>query len=227
MQKSNPLAVGLMLGSLTLTTLLPAHAAEAPDYQPVTIGVETGTLGLGGSLSWRFADHLGLRGGINYFSYDHDDNIEGTDYQAELKLQSFPVGLDIYPFPASPFRITVGVLINQNELTGSTPLGQEVELNGNTYQDASLSLRLKAEQEEFSPFITIGGNMYFDRAKHWSLGFEAGVAYTGEPTLSLTRTGAPDPGLDADLAAERQDLEDKMKDYKLYPILKVSVNFAF
>lgn len=228
MHKSKSLAVGLLLGGLTMTTALVAQAEEEEaDYQPFNIGVEGGTLGLGGSVSWRFADHFGVRGGINYFSYSDNENIEGTQYDADLQLQSFPLGFDIYPSRSSSFRVTLGILLNQNELEGQTPLGQPVELNGNTYVDASLALRLQAEQEPISPYIAIGGNLYFDKAKHWSLGYELGVAYTGEPEVTLTRTGAANPGLDADMEAERQQLEDKFSDFKLYPIVKVSVNFAF
>jgi hypothetical protein len=226
--KSKSLAVGLLLGGFTLMTAQVVWAEEEEaDYQPFNIGLEGGTLGLGGSLSWRFADHFGVRGGANYFSYSDSENIEGTQYDADLRLQSFPLGFDIYPSKRSSFRVTLGILLNQNELEGQTPLGQPVELNGNTYVDASLSLRLQAEQEPISPYIAIGGNLFFDKAKHWSLGYELGVAYTGEPEVSLTRTGAANPGLDADMEAERQQLEDKFSDFKLYPIVKISVNFAF
>ena len=55
--------VGLALGSAQNV-----RAAEEVDYQPFSLTAEAGTLGLGGSLSWRFSDHLGVRGGFNYFA---------------------------------------------------------------------------------------------------------------------------------------------------------------
>jgi len=206
----------------------PATAAEDEvNYQPFTLGVDVGTLGLGASAGWRFTDHFGARGGVNFFSYSDTQDIEGNDYDSDLQLLSFPLGIDFYPSKNSSFRVTLGILLNLNELEGSTAPNQPVELNGNTYQDASLALNLSAEQEFISPYIAIGGNLFLGDAKRWSLGYELGVAYTGNPSVSLTRTGAANPGLDADMEAERQQIEDAAEDYKLYPIVKVSVNFSF
>ena len=42
-------------------------AIRVPAYRPFTISGEVGTAGAGGNASWRFADHLGLRGGADYF----------------------------------------------------------------------------------------------------------------------------------------------------------------
>jgi len=228
MQKIKLFTLAALTGGLILGTIPQAGAAEDEvNYQPFTLGAEVGTLGLGGAVSWRFSDHFGARSGVNFFFYNHTDDIEGNDYDADLQLLSFPLAIDYFPSKSSAFRVTLGVLLNLNELDGSTPLGQPVELNGNNYADAGLSLNLHSEQELMSPFIAIGGNIHFGKAKNWSLGYELGVAYTGSPDVSLTRTGAPNPGLDADLAAERQQLEDKAEDYKFYPIVKVSVNFSF
>ena len=199
-------------------------AVEGVDYQPLSLTAEAGTLGLGGSLSWRFSDHLGVRGGLNYFSYDHADEVEGINYDATLRLQSFPLGIDIYPSKSSSLRITAGVLFNQNKLSGSVPPGTTVDINGTSY---TTDLTMEAKQQELSPFVTIGGNIYFDSKKHVALGLELGVAYTGSPDVTLTHSGPANPALDADLEAERAQIEKKAKDYKLYPIIKIGLTVSF
>jgi len=199
-------------------------AEDAVDYQPLSLTAEAGTLGLGGSLSWRFSDHLGVRGGLNYFSYHHSDKIEGINYDATLRLQSFPLGIDIYLSKSSSFRITAGVLLNQNKLSGSVPPGTTVDINGTAY---TTDLTMEAKQQELSPFVTIGGSIYFDSKKHVGLGLELGVAYTGSPDVTLTHSGPANPALDADIKAERAQIEKKAKDYKFYPIVKVGLTISF
>src|SRR6478609_8638902 len=100
--------LGLTLASLagfSTPTLRAADAAEVK-YQPLTLSVGVGTLGLGGEARWRFADHFGIRGGFNYFSYSEDGrDIEGVKYNADLQLFNAPLSLDIYPWDNRSFRI--------------------------------------------------------------------------------------------------------------------------
>ena len=49
---------------------------------------------------------------------------------------------------------------------------------------------MKLEQHPVAPYVSIGMNFYLDKHKHWSLGGELGVAYTGSPDVTLT-TGNP------------------------------------
>lgn len=198
------------------------HAmAEEIDYQPLSLSAEAGTTGLGGSLGWRFSDHLGVRVGGHYFSYDHSDEIEGVTYDANLKLQSFPIGLDIYTSKSSSFRITVGALINQNKLTG-TQSGTTVDINGNPY---ATDLTLGVEWPEIAPYLSLGGTIYFDSGKHVGLGLEFGVAYTGNPDVTLTASNpAVPPG---DLEAERLQIEDSLQEFKFWPIIKIGLTISF
>src|SRR6476620_4708287 len=48
-----------------------SHVAEPPDHGPVAISVEAGTTGIGANAIFRFADHLGVRGGADYFAYSY------------------------------------------------------------------------------------------------------------------------------------------------------------
>lgn len=236
----NFLALGALLCSLTLGSTPTARAAdnaeEAPAYQPFTIGAEAGTPGFGGSASWRFADHLGARGGFSYFSFSQTDvEIDGINYNnTDLRLMSEPLGLDIYPWKKSSFRITVGIMLNQNEYTGvasQDPIANRTFLgigdSGNSYDSAAIGdLNLKVEQQPISPYLSIGYSYYFDKAKHWSLSGELGVAYTGNPDVTLT-TGIPNSVPQQDLNAEAKQIEDTVSKYKFYPILRIGVNFSF
>jgi hypothetical protein len=230
------LGCGLIWTAANLTpNALAADDTEEVAYQPFTIGAEAGTTGVGGSVNWRFSDHVGARAGLHYFSYSKDDNeIEGITYRTDLRLMSEPLAVDIYPWQSSSFRITVGVLLNQNELEGVVPQDQvagrtfiPIGAAGNTYDSAAIGdLTLTADQMAVSPYLAVGANWYLDNAKHWSLAGEIGVAYTGSPDITLT-TSNPGTVNPTDLASETAELEDAAGSYKFYPILKVSVNYSF
>ena len=231
------LPVSALLGSLAISSAQSVSAAdnaeEALAYQPFTVGAEAGTPGFGGSANWRFSDHLGVRAGLSYFSYSKNDHeIEGINYNSDLRLMSEPLGVDIYPWKKSSFRITVGLLLNQNELTGVVPQDPVygntfITINGTAYDSASIGdLNLKVKQQAVSPYISVGTSYYFDKAKHWSLSGELGVAYTGDPTATLT-TGNPGTVPQQDLNAEAKQVQDWAGKYKFFPILRIGVNYSF
>lgn len=219
--------------NLSTQTAIAADESGAPDYRPFTLGVEAASTGPGFSASWRFTDHFGARAGVNgFFGASIDvgsQDIEGIDYDTSLKLMSEPLALDIYPWKKSTFRITVGILLNQNEIEGVVPqdpvFGQTfITIGNNSYDSASIgNLNMTLEQPAVAPFISVGMIFYLDKSKHWSLGGELGVAYTGDPDVTLTTSTGNVPQGDLDL--EAQQIEDGA--WKFYPIVKVSLNYSF
>jgi hypothetical protein len=220
-------AAGLMAcGSLPLTgSAAELLAPEAPPpYRPLMIDFEAGTTGLGGALSWRFADHFGVRAGFNYFEYsDSGLAIKDLKYDASVRVMSEPLTLNIFPWEKSSFYISVGVQFNQNRLSGSAEDG------GTVVPPEKLGvLSLNVEQQPVNPYLSIGGNLfYFDHAHHWALGGELGVAYTGSPDVSLTRSGPPSPFLDAATRYEQQQVEKYAENFTWWPVLKLSVTYSF
>lgn len=236
------LVCSLVFGATHLT------AADEPNYRAVTIGVDAGTTGFGGSASWRFSDNFGVRGGVNYFSYDTDEFTyttgttgPGADvsqtYSVSLRLLSEPVALDYYPSARSPFRVSFGVLINQNQFTANVQNsgvgGSTFVFNGVDYlQSAVGDFELEVEQQTLSPYLSIGTSFYFGKSKRWALSGELGVAYTGSPKVSLSAPNH-DPALDLtpnfadDVSGEEAKIEKDAEDYKFYPILKIGVSYSF
>ena len=208
-----------------------AMASEEVDYRTVSLTADAGTLGLGGTVSLRFADHFGIRGGFHYFEFDYTGDQEGNEYELNLHLESIPLGVDFYFSKDSSLRITAGVLLNKNSFGGSVT-GADVELDGTTYTDPDLKVDMKLEPDDVSPFITIGGTIYFGESKRVGLNIEGGVAYLpGGYDVSLTRNNTvanpANTQIDTDLENERLQLEDSFKDAKLYPIFKIGVTVSF
>lgn len=215
----------LAVGTLPLTV----NAAEAailedegpPAYRPWTLGAEFGSTGIGGSLSWRFADHWGVRTGFDYFQWTEDDyEIKNLHFDAKIRVMSEPLTLDIYPWTRSSFHISAGVQFNQNKLTGNAV---DTRVPPSILGDINLTI----QQQLVNPYLSIAGNFfYFDHAHHWAFGGELGVAYTGEPRVSLTSTRSG-PGINAALKAEQSKIQDYANQFKWWPVVKLMVTYSF
>ena len=203
---------------------------EPPLYRPFTLGLEGGTTGFGGSFSWRFADHFGARVGADYLSLS-DTGIEagGIHYNSTLRLLSEPLTFDIYPWRKSSFHVSAGVMFNQQRLTGTANQNGTIIIGGVPTPISTIgTLSGKIEQHLVNPYLSIGGNLfYFDRAHRWAMWGELGVAYTGEPTTSLTRSGPPNVPADVAVAIAHRELQAYADQYKWWPVAKIGVTYSF
>jgi hypothetical protein len=218
-----------------LSTFNASAADEAAVEHKWSVSADFGTLGAGATLSWRFSDRFALRGSLAGFPSLNADGEEfsGITYDtAEVQLLNAPVAVDFYPLKGRTFRISAGVLINQNELEGSVSNpgvpGKTVQIGGNSYDmfNDLGSLTTTVEMDPVAPFLSIGGSIYLDAAKRWSLGGEVGVAFVAsEATIAIgNATTSLTPGFQTDRAQEESELEDEMT---IYPIVKVAVTFSF
>jgi hypothetical protein len=224
--------------------MLSASVAEANDklddlsarspYQPWTVGAEFGSTGIGGFGSWRFSDHLGVRAGADYFQWSENNlSIADFRYSVTARLLSEPLTLDIYPWQKHSFHVSVGMMFNQNQITGTSSGFGPVNVGGHTIEASDVGvLSLKIQQQVVDPYLSIGGNfLYFDHAHHWALGGELGVAYTGTPIVSLTSSGRFSGGghdaIDAALGQEKQRAQDWANKFAWFPVIKLMVTYSF
>lgn len=234
------LVCGLVFGATHLT------AVDEPNYRPFTIGVDAGTTGFGGSASWRFSDSFGVRGGVNYFSYDTEEFTYTTrasglspavdqKFDGTVRLLSEPIALDYYPSAKSPFHISLGVLVNQNRYNATVQadgvFNSAYIFNGVNYLQSGVGdLDLEVEQQVLSPYLSIGTSFYFGDKKQWAVSGELGVAYTGSPEVTLSTPNSAFNGVQAyldDIAAEEAKIKEDAEDYKFYPIVKIGVSYSF
>jgi hypothetical protein len=206
------------------------EAPERPPYRPWTIGVGLGTDGIfGGGVLWRFSDHFGARTGVGYSESSWDAvGVAGIDYDLKVRLLFEPLTFDIYPWKKHSFRISLGVLFNQNEMTGTASSTGTVIIDGQPLPIRAGDLTMKLHQELVNPYLGIGGNFfYFDHAHHWALGGEIGVAYTGNASASLDRSGPTNPAIAAALQSAKNRLQDYADQFTWWPVVKIGVSYSF
>jgi hypothetical protein len=87
---------------------------------------------------------------------------------------------------------------------------------------------MKVRQQPVNPYLSIGGNFfYFDHAHHWAMGGELGVAYTGDASASLNRSGPSNPAIASALQGAKDRLHDYADQFRWWPVVKLGVSYSF
>lgn len=209
---------------LPLGGLLAQPAMAAGQW---AVGVSGGTLGLGPEVAYRFSPHLGVRANGGWYNYDDTDELDGIEYDAELKLDSVGLLLDWYPFGGG-FRISLGGRINNNEVDLIGQPRTPVEIGDREFDPAQVgTLRGTLTTDSFAPSLTLGygGTL----SSGFTLGAELGVLRQGSPQIdNLRATGAVNnPSLSAELAKEARRIEADADDYEYWPVLQIHFLYRF
>jgi hypothetical protein len=205
---------------------IPAVWADPGD---VAIAGKTGTLGLGGELTVNLLTDVNVRLGATWFDLDFDGEASDIDYDVDLDLLAFPIMLDWYVFDDA-FHLSAGVLFNETDFGLDGRFSGTIEIGDNTYTfDEVGTLSGDLGWDDVAPYVGIGWGNAFGQDRRWGFLSDLGVAFVGSPEVALSATGtlAGDPGFQADLAREEADLEDDLSDFKVYPVLSVSLFYRF
>ena len=187
-------------------------------------GVSGGTLGIGPELGYRVNDYFGVRANATFLNVSHGFDSGDLDYDGKVKLKSGGLMLDAFPF-ANGFRVSAGARINDNGGRVIATPTRSVTIGNTTYTPAMIgTLRGTAETKDFAPALTLGYAGH--NAAGFVFGIEAGALFQG--TVRLNRFTASTSLISAaDLERERRELQDDIDDYKVYPILQLTVGYRF
>jgi hypothetical protein len=168
------------------------------------VGFEAGISPLGIQVqgATNIASHFNVRAGYNFFNYSMNFNSSGINANGALNLSSAGVMVDVYPFHSS-FHISPGLLVMNNDQITATvdvPAGTSFTLNGTTYYSANANattgatpvvgnglLGLNTDKPAFT--LKAGWGNIARRTGHWSVPFEAGVAFIGDPKVNVSLAG--------------------------------------
>ena len=205
---------------------LASGQALAEEAQPpkIVADVSFGSLGVGPEVSYRANRYIGLRAGASFLGVSHGVTDANIAYQGSLKLASYGLTADIYPF-AGHFRVSAGLRINRNKLPlTATPTGP-VTIGSSSYTPAQVgTLSGTVRVTDLAPIATIGyaGGL----TKGVKFGIDVGALFQGTPTINdLTSSSALVKP--ADLASESTNINNKINKYKVYPVMQMSVGYAF
>lgn len=195
-----------------------ALAASAGAAQAAGAGLRIGTTGVGADFGWDLAPTLGGRIGVSTGSWSTDFDTSDVSYDAKLKLGNVNAFLDWSPL--GPFRITAGVIANNNK----------VDLVGRPNFDATVNGTVKPGNS-WAPYLGIGYGNVWTRGVNFY--FDIGVMFMGTPQASLsvscgsTLSAGQCAAAQAQIAAEQQRVQDELKAFKYYPVANIGITIGF
>jgi len=195
-----------------------------------------GTLGLGGGVGVDVIDNVTARLGYTAYSFDKDISTSDIDYKGKAKLGGAEALLDWYPF-AGTFRVTGGLVFSRNKIDVDAKLNQAVTINGSTYQASDIgSLSGNVKFKSTVPYLGIGWGNVAGKSGNFHFIADIGVEFQGSPDVKLHGSCTPafqtsNPSecaqLTSDVAQEEHDLNNKVSDYKWWPVLNIGVAYRF
>jgi hypothetical protein len=206
--------------ALGRSILLAALLASAGAAQAAGAGLRIGTTGLGADFGWEIAPTLGGRIGVSAGSWSKDFSTDDFSYDGKLKLGNVNAFLDWSPL--GPFRITAGVIPNNNK----------VDVSGTSKSTSAFTVSGTVKPENsVAPYLGVGyGNVW---TKGVNFYFDLGVMFQGSPKATLTANCGAAAGTPLctqaqnQAAAEQQNLEDKLKNFKYYPVANIGITIGF
>jgi hypothetical protein len=200
--------------------LILAAAFLCSTAQAAGIGLRAGTTGFGVDFGWGIAPTLGGRIGISGMNFNTDVETDDFDYDAKAKIANVNLLLDWSPL--GPFRITGGLIANNNkvDLTGQPR-------SGSFPAGSNLTGTVKPERD-LAGYLGIGwGNVW---TKGVNFYVDLGVVFQGEPQVDLSLSCPPSPqctSAQAQVAAEEARVQDELNRFKYYPVLNIGITVGF
>jgi hypothetical protein len=214
------------------------------------LGLKVGTLGVGVDFEHFFNKKHALRINPNYLKITRDDeDIEGINYDAELKLQNAGLIYDYHPW-GTAFRVSTGIYYNGNKLTATARpqnLGEEIfDIGGQEYKfEGNAEIDAKVDFKKVAPYVGIGWSSA--EKNGWHIIADIGVMYVGSPKVSYNinknsgtiyqkdNNGNWNPIADIEnnqeiktaIDKEAAEIKDEMKDYKWWPVLTIGIQKKF
>ena len=239
--------------ALAAAVASPALAEETNGWR---VGAHGGTAGVGASAAWDFHDKLAVRAIANRFNYDRKETVSGKRYKGKLELANFGLLLDWHPFD-NGFRVSGGAILNRNELSaratsdtlklGDSPIEYEGAVNANVdFRNFAPYLGVGYDggrgEKGFS-FFAEAGAMFQGKARLTGKGNVMGGGLAQRCDFTISRKGKASfnqpvcamaamntkPGQDlvTNIGREHEKLNDKLKNFKVYPVVALGVIYRF
>ena len=212
----------------------PVANTPAPNQkQPLSLGVSTGigTLGIGVNVAKSLTPQLNGRLGFNFGKFDASRTDSGISYDSQLNLSSVQLFGDYYPFSSSGFRVTGGLVAQNNTFSVTSKPSNGNYTIDNTQYSASAVGSLTGEYKyanSIAPYIGIG----IGKSTSDGFGFNAdlGVMFTGAPKVSLNASNPTfnnNPITRTQLDNQVRQTESDLKGFNVYPVISVGLSYGF
>lgn len=212
----------------TVLALAAVALLALPGVAEAQFGIagRAGTLGVGGEAALGLGDIV-IRGGIGLVPFEPTTTISDIEVTLKLPESWYNIGVDLYLGEA--FRIGGGMLFKSEDPTLEGVPTATTNVGGLDFTAAELgTLTGVLDSEDKAPYVLIGFGRH--TAKGIGLFLDLGVAFTGDPVVTLDATGgtfSDQAELRARLDAEAADFEADVGSYlKYWPILNIGLRIG-
>jgi len=225
----------ILFGASTALFLL----ASLPGRAQVAIAGKAGSLGLGLELTVGVSPQVNARLGANGFNYtDNLREVSGIEYDATARLRTATALLDWHP-GGHGFRLSGGLVYNDTRIEGRSlpPASGFYDIGGVPVPVALVgTLSGKIDFNPTVPYVGLGWGNAVAPGKKVGFYADAGVMFQGRGRVTLTPNipaGSPlnNPtaraALDVLLRREENDIENKVADYTVYPVVSLGLSYRF
>jgi hypothetical protein len=205
--------------------ILMAGAARAENQE---LAAKIGAFGLGVEYGRAINDRITLRLGLNGGGFGFGAEESGISYDFDVSWESLSATVDFHP-TRTAFRITGGLLRNDNTLDAVSRVSSDVLVGGNVYTSAEVgTLTARTSFPGTAPFAGVGWD-WSKSKRFFGLSFDLGLLDQGAPKVSLTADGGlvADSQFAGDLATEQAELKDSLKHFGLVPYATLGFVFRF
>jgi hypothetical protein len=216
---------GAMILKAAVAALLVASQSLA-HAEGHALGLKAGALGLGVEYTYSLSERVALRGGLNGSEYGFDEEESGIEYDFDFVWDSVSLAVDFHPLK-SAFRLTAGYLKNDNRLEAvSTPSGN-VTIGDTVYTPQQVGTLVGRASFDDATMLGLGWD--WSRARRFGVSLDLGALDQGAPNVDLIGTGPAlgSPAFQADIAAERAELEEALADLDVLPYVTLGFVFRF
>jgi hypothetical protein len=186
-----------------------------------SVGAKVGTTGLGAEAAYGLTKRVNVRGGIALYDFTVSYTTEGNDPDVKFDLdsdnQAINVFIDYLPFKRF-LRLTGGLVYQGPSFKGvGTPVENYTDPQTGFSippdQMGSIELEL-AFEEKVSPYLGFGfGNSVYKN--RLTLSFDAGIIFSGKPTVTSRTYGRMAEVLDYD----PQEIQNETDKIEVWPLI--------
>lgn len=194
----------------------------------LAIGVNGGTYGVGGELTYRLSDRINARAGYHAITYSHSDSYNdlevGIDYTGNLDVSNIALMVDFFPFK-KVLKLTAGVYLMDWNINGNAIPNEAYEFDDTHSFEPERLGTLTADvsyPDGPAPYVGFGFGNQVAKGLPLKMIIDIGAVYTGAPQVTMTGSGLIAPTSD-----NAQSIQEGLNEFEWYPVARVGFSFAF
>ena len=219
----------VIAGVLTLACTLGIGTQVVASERPaLSAGVNVGSLGAGATLALEINSRFEARLGFNQFSANFDLDVEELNYQGDIELQTTTAIVDFYPWQNRGFRLSAGLFANGNEITGTAEPANSTTFGGRVFQPEDIgSASATISFPSSAPYLGLGWGKRTSKDNRLLFSVDAGVFMQGGPEADISVENPNNVITDEDIRLAREELQEQLDDFDIYPVLTIGLSYSF